>query len=51
MNATVFTIIEFALFFGFIFLVGFWQLREIDRDQKKAADNKSDGDAETGDHP
>ncbi len=35
MNATVFTLIEFGLFFGFIFLAGLWQLKEIDHDRRK----------------
>ncbi|MCR9129847.1 MAG: hypothetical protein NXI12_10010 [Alphaproteobacteria bacterium] len=36
MSGTLFTFIEFCLFFGAILGFGLWQLNEIDRDQKKA---------------
>ncbi len=34
MSATLFTLLELTLFFGFIVGVGIWQLRELDRDAK-----------------
>lgn len=39
MSATVFTLIEIALFFGFILVAGLWQLREVDRDSRSDSDH------------
>lgn len=46
MSGTLFTFIEFGLFFGAILGFGLWQLREIDRDQKKAEAEKRKADAD-----
>lgn len=46
MSGTLFTFIEFGLFFGAILGLGLWQLHEIDRDQKKAEAEKRRAEAE-----